>query len=122
MDNEHNQYEMIDPDKRPHDVGGIESMPMSSAHPTGAYRDIPIVWLTGSLVVQMIVMVVLYMLFHSAGPLIMAAFAMLAAIIIWRWNEQRGMARASTGWRIFSAAFIFFIAAIWALPAISALD
>ena len=120
MTNNDGQYEMVDPDKRPHDVGGIESMPISSAHPSGAYRDIPIVWLTGSLVVQMIVMVVLYLLFSSAGSIIMAAFAVLTGLMIWLWNEKRGMARASSGWRIFSAAVIGFIAVLWALPVLTA--
>ena len=33
MTNNPDQYEMIDADKRPLDVGGIESMPITSAHP-----------------------------------------------------------------------------------------
>ena len=120
MSNKDDQYEMIDPDKRPHDVGGIESMPISSAHPTGAYRDIPIVWLTGSLVVQMIVMVVLYILFNSAGSIIMAAFAGLTGLMIWLWNEKRGMSRAGTGWRVLSGVAIGFITLLWALPVLTA--
>lgn len=120
MSNERNQYEMIDPDKRPHDVGGIESMPISSAHPTGAYRDIPIVWLTGTLVVQMIVMVALYTMFSSAGSIMMAAFALLTGLMMWLWNEKRGMSRAGTGWRVFSGVAIGFIALLWALPVLTA--
>ena len=113
------QYEMVDADKRPLDVGGVESMPITSAHPTGAYRDIPIVWLTGSLMVQMIIMVTIYLLFSTAGPIIMAAFSTLTAISMWLWNEKRGMARAGTGWRVFSGVAICFIALLWALPALT---
>ena len=49
----------------------------------------------------------------------MAAFSALTAIMMWLWNEKRGMARAGMGWRVFSGLAIGFLALLWALPVLT---
>ena len=67
--------------------------------PDTHYRPVPIVWFTGAVVAQTVAMTALFILFsrlHGAFTIAACAFA---SALIGRWAWERGLHRASAGWR-----------------------
>lgn len=83
-----------------------------------AYRPIPIVWFAGALILQVIAQPVLFFGLHfglGLGSLLTFAFAMLASGLIWHMTWERGMAQASTAWRIATGLMLVFLLSVTAL-------
>ena len=67
--------------------------------PDTAYRPVPIVWFTGAMIGQLVVLSVLFWLLAGAHGSYTMGFGGLATGMIGAWTWRRGMARASAGWR-----------------------
>ena len=70
--------------------------------PDASYRPVPIVWFTGAFLLQLLGLVLLAvpMALVGASALIHTAFAIVLTGVIGFRCWERGMARASLGWRI----------------------
>lgn len=67
--------------------------------PDSAYRPVPIVWFTGAMIGQMVVLSVLFWLLAGAHGSYTIASGGVATGMIGAWTWRRGMARASAAWR-----------------------
>lgn len=76
--------------------------------PDTAYRPIPIVWFTGAMLVEMLVLVLLALLLSSQPASITIALAGLATGAIGKWTWDRGMSDAPSGWRIATILMLAF--------------
>ena len=85
--------------------------------PDGAYRPVPIVWFTGALFLQFIVQAMLALVLALLGlPAVFnLAFAVLATGVIGYHTWGRGMATASLGWRMATAAMLLITLGTMAL-------
>lgn len=68
--------------------------------PDASYRPVPIVWFMGAMVVQYLALPVIYLIFQSKHALFTIGLSALASAMIGSWTWQRGMVRASAGWKI----------------------
>ncbi len=68
--------------------------------PDTSYRPIPIVWFTGAMIVQLLVMTTLVFALAGLPGYFTIAGAGVATGAIGAWTWRRGMARAAAGWRI----------------------
>lgn len=74
--------------------------------------------LPGALILQVIAQPVLFFGLHfglGLGSLLTFTFAMLASGLIWHMTWKRGMAQASTAWRIATALMLVFFLSVTAL-------
>jgi hypothetical protein len=78
--------------------------------PDTAYRPIPIVWFTGALILQLVVLAVLAVMF--GGSLYQAAIGLGGAAtgVIGSWTWARGMKDAGTGWKV--ATFLMLLSSL----------
>lgn len=67
--------------------------------PDSTYRPIPIVWFTGAMIGQIVVLSGLFWLLLGANGVYTIAFGGVATGMIGGWTWRRGMARAGGGWR-----------------------
>ena len=67
--------------------------------PDTAYRPIPIVWFTGALVVQMVVLFAIFFLTLGQHGAITIGLSALATGAIGAWTWDRGMKNAGGGWK-----------------------
>jgi hypothetical protein len=74
--------------------------------PDSAYRPVPIVWFTGAMILQMLVLGVLFFALLGANGLytIVAGSAATGTIGAWTW--RRGMAAAAAPWRFMTVAML----------------
>lgn len=68
--------------------------------PDTAYRPIPIVWFTGAMLVELIVLSALAVLLANHSGWLAIALAGLATGAIGKWTWDRGMAGAGGGWKL----------------------
>lgn len=68
--------------------------------PDTAYRPIPIVWFTGALITQLVLLFAVFWAFSWASGVITVSISGLVTGVIGAWTWQRGMAGASFGWRM----------------------
>ena len=74
--------------------------------PDTAYRPIPIVWFTGAMLVELIVLAALAIILSAQSGWITIALGAVATFAIARWTWHRGMASAGTGWKIATIAIL----------------
>jgi hypothetical protein len=67
--------------------------------PDSAYRPVPIVWFTGAMIGQLVVLCSLFWLLAAANASYTMAFGGVTTGMIGAWTWRRGMARASAAWR-----------------------
>lgn len=74
--------------------------------PDSAYRPVPIVWFTGAMILQMLVLGMLFFALLWANGLytVIAGSAASGAIGAWTW--RRGMAAAAAPWRVMTVAML----------------
>lgn len=67
--------------------------------PDSAYRPVPIVWFTGAMIVQMVLLSTLFWVLILAHGSYTMAFGGVATGMIGAWTWRRGMARAAAAWQ-----------------------
>ncbi len=122
-DNE--SYRSPHPDPRKEDIMAGDrriSRPDSSLPdwevPDTAYRPIPIVWFTGALVIQMVVVFAIFVALLDQHGALTIALAGIASGAIGAWTWDRGMKDASAGWKVATvlimlATFLLVCAGAW---------
>ena len=96
---------------------GVRSSNIGSFIPEGTYRPVPIVWLAGAGFLQIPALMILFLVFSASPPIFTVLSAGLVSLAIGRWTFRRGMAQASSGWRIFT---MVVLGANWALVSFGA--
>lgn len=64
------------------------------------YRPVPIVWFTGAVVVQAVVLTAAFVLLGSAHGAWTVGVGALLSGMIGRWAWERGIGRAGAGWKV----------------------
>lgn len=75
--------------------------------PDSSYRPVPIVWFTGALLLQTVVMFGIFIVLLEAHGAITIALCALLSGAIFSWTWSRGMKDAGTGWK--SATIIMLV-------------
>jgi hypothetical protein len=76
--------------------------------PDTSYRPIPIVWFTGAFLTHLVTAMAILLILGRFGPWATVPAAGLAAGLIGAWTWERGMASASTGWKIATVLILLF--------------
>lgn len=74
--------------------------------PDSAYRPIPIVWFTGALIAQMLLLWVVALVFSNQPSYFTIAWAALISGGIGVWTWERGMKTAGNGWKLATIAML----------------
>ena len=74
--------------------------------PDTAYRPIPIVWFAGALILQWVVLTGIFFLLIGQAGWMTVFTAALATGMIGKWTWDRGMATASSSWRLATVAIL----------------
>ena len=90
--------------------------------PDTTYRPIPIVWFTGSFLMQAFGQLLLLGVFHAwqgMPPMLTVAIALMTTGLIWHHTMERGMRDASLVWRFATGAMLASFFGITALTALA---
>lgn len=86
--------------------------------PDSSYRPIPIVWFTGALILQMVVVFAIFLFAINQHGFVTIGLAALATGAIGGWTWQRGMKGAGKGWQL--ATFVMlFVQLVFVIIAVS---
>lgn len=89
--------------------------------PDGVYRPVPIVWCTGALFAQIIVLSVLMVILSDQNGLLTVALYAAATLGIGIWTWQRGMGDAGLGWKAATVIMLASWFAIYSMGAVTRL-
>ncbi len=67
--------------------------------PDSAYRPVPIVWFTGAMLLQFLLLCLLFFALAGANGIYTMGFGGLLTGVVGAWTWRRGMASAPVGWR-----------------------
>ena len=86
--------------------------------PDTAYCPIPIVWFTGALVIQMVVVFAIFVVLLGQHGALTIALSAIASGAIGAWTWDRGMKNAGVGWKaatllVLLATFLLACAGAW---------
>lgn len=107
MDRREEQDEYIGPAEQV-----VEYSNIGTFMPVGSYRPIPIVWFAGAIFLQGIALTVLFLVLLNKPPVFPILTTALISFAIGRWTFGRGMADASTAWKVITVTMLVFN---WAL-------
>jgi hypothetical protein len=106
----------VDPDQADQHTGDIRagdrrlSRPDASLPnwevPDSAYRPVPIVWFTGAMILQLLVLGVLFFALLGANGLYTVVAGSAATGTIGAWTWRRGMASAAASWQVVTIAML----------------